>query len=630
MLKILKNLDIEITTEAQKLVISWGWEDAEILNLEMLQIAALSLNIAGKDTCEVAEYLGLCSLTECKRILQHKPAGERAFGWLGSQLTALQEDYFTTQAILALFNGYPAIPSLKNLKIHPGLPKDQEFFLEVEKMDAVLMLIDNRQPILIFKAFERLHKWVTKGREDELKNPFREIPNLKYGVAPPQDIQRELQRNKPTETAQTSINKTTGGHIWDTFETQGDPNKRKIVQVMEEALHLGATDVAIYPKSDGGGRVSIRIDGDLERPAAATYLTPNEYKEVLNYASSVSGANPNVSRINEWADGSFKFISTEGTTHVRTNFIPTTLGVATGDNQTVAIELRLFNLNKNNTFNLKKLNIHPLVIEATQKALNRPYGFILVCGPTNSGKSTTIAAMISQHVDLYGYHKKRVILADPVEFTLKGTLAISIPQNKKASFESYMQAILRHDPDMVSISEIRNRETATTTVWAASSGHLAFSTIHANDAAMGLKNIMNKVPEENHIDLFDCTSMVVSQRLLKRLCPHCKTEKITFSDRKIENLKHHCAINGLDSEKIIDELPERHFEPKENGCDQCRRGYSGVLPAAELLELTHDLKDHLYEGFNLHQIKKARRLTLFDSALEMFKSGDAEFGSIFI
>lgn len=315
--------------------------------------------------------------------------------------------------------------------------------------------------------------------------------------------------------------------------------------------------------------------------------------------------------------------STLGEIFIRASFIPLDPGGTSYD--MLSVDLRLHQ-RREGVISLDSLNMKEDVIAACHKASISSQGLVLFIGPTNTGKSTSMAGLICLHNTIHGDARKRISIEQPVERFIPGIKQIYVP--KKELFAPYFQAILRHDPDVIMVGEIRDEETADTAVDASLSGHLVISTLHAIDTVIGLRRLANMVQAHKRIDLFEATELVISQRLVKRLCRKCYTGDMREPTLdEIKQLKEYAADKGFEIE-----TPKAVPYVTGNGCDSCRgSGYDGVVPIHEVLPVTRTVKDLLTSGqYSYNTIGQYRTRTLTTSAMELVTSGLTTFDAVFI
>jgi type IV pilus assembly protein PilB len=243
-----------------------------------------------------------------------------------------------------------------------------------------------------------------------------------------------------------------------------------------------------------------------------------------------------------------------------------------------------------------------------RKFIREPYGMVLVTGPTGSGKTTTLYACLSE---IQSSEDKIVTIEDPVEYQLRGITQIPVNEKKGLTFARGLRSILRHDPDKIMVGEIRDEETAQIAVQSALTGHLVFTTVHANNVVDVLGRFLNmKVDLYNFVSALNC---VLAQRLVRKICSHCR-EPVRPSLQLLEE-------SGLDPKLYAD---HEFFEGM--GCIECNgTGFLGRTAISELLDLSDRIRELILERRPASEIKKAAQeegmLFLRESALERVLAG---------
>jgi type IV pilus assembly protein PilB len=225
-----------------------------------------------------------------------------------------------------------------------------------------------------------------------------------------------------------------------------------------------------------------------------------------------------------------------------------------------------------------------------RRMIREPYGMVLVTGPTGSGKTTTLYAALSE---IYNEQEKLITIEDPVEYQLKGVVQIPVNEKKGLTFARGLRSILRHDPDKIMVGEIRDPETAQIAVQSALTGHLVFTTVHANNVFDVLGRFLHM-----GIDPFNfvsCLNCVAAQRLVRKICPHCK-RPVTYPREVLED----SGLNGA--------LYEAHTFFEGSGCRECNgQGYHGRTAIVELLDLNDDLREMILAKTPVTRLKEAAR-----------------------
>jgi len=226
---------------------------------------------------------------------------------------------------------------------------------------------------------------------------------------------------------------------------------------------------------------------------------------------------------------------------------------------------------------LEELGMGPEDFRIFSSLLELPYGIILVTGPTGSGKTTTLYAALSQINDI---ERKIITIEDPVEYQLKGINQIQVSTKAGLTFANGLRSILRHDPDIILIGEIRDRETAEIAVQASLTGHLVFSTLHTNDAPGALTRLVDMGIEPYLVA--STLEGVIAQRLVRMICPDCAEE---YTPTNIDRLR----------KELGDALPERLRKGK--GCPRCNgMGFLGRKGIFEQMVVTQELRHAITEG----------------------------------
>jgi len=225
-----------------------------------------------------------------------------------------------------------------------------------------------------------------------------------------------------------------------------------------------------------------------------------------------------------------------------------------------------------------------------RKFIREPYGMVLVTGPTGSGKTTTLYAALSE---IRSNEDKIVTIEDPVEYQLPGITQIPVNEKKGLTFARGLRSILRHDPDKIMVGEIRDEETAQIAIQSALTGHLVFTTVHANNVVDVLGRFLNmKVEPYNFVSALNC---VVAQRLVRMICPRCKVD-VRYAAKQLEE-------SGIDPKKWTNHV---FYEGK--GCIDCNgTGYMGRMAIAEILDMSDRIRELILDRKSAAEIKRAAR-----------------------
>jgi type IV pilus assembly protein PilB len=346
--------------------------------------------------------------------------------------------------------------------------------------------------------------------------------------------------------------------------------------ILEDAVKKKASDVLIEPL-DKTLRIRFRIDGLLhEQKAPAKSM----HTSLVSRVKVMSELNITEHRLPQ--DGRFKVRMSGKEVDFRVSVLPSSLG------EKVAIRI----LDKSQaTLDIEKLGFSQDAVDKFKKAASLPHGMILVCGPTGSGKTTTLYSIL-KYVD--SPDKNIVTVEDPVEYQLEGINQVTVRQDIGLTFAGALRSILRQDPNIIMIGEIRDFETVDIAIKSALTGHLVLSTLHTTTASGAIARLVNMGVEPYLIN--SSLISIVAQRLVRKVCAYCK-ENYAFKKELIESLQ-------LDLSKIKN---PQFFRGR--GCPQCfNTGYSGRLAIAEVLLLTTKIRELILSRAQEHVIKKQARL----------------------
>ncbi|MDD3374844.1 MAG: GspE/PulE family protein [Candidatus Omnitrophica bacterium] len=377
------------------------------------------------------------------------------------------------------------------------------------------------------------------------------------------------------------------------------PIVRMVDLVIREALKERASDIHIEP-SESTARVRYRIDGVLREVLNIPKVNQNA---VIVRIKIMAGINITETQVPQ--DGRFKMRLSSKEVDFRVSLLPTTFG------QKVVIRI----LDKSNlSAGLDGLSFSEKPLIKLKEAIEKPFGMILVTGPTGSGKSTTLYSIINQ---LNTVDKNIITVEDPVEYLVDGLTQIQARPDIGLTFASGLRSILRQSPDVVMLGEIRDSETADIAIKASLTGQLVLSTLHTNDAAGALTRLIDM-----GVESFLVSSSVIAicaQRLCRMICPKCR-EEIQLPESVLEEIKS----------KIKPGTKFYHGK----GCDFCRQtGYHGRIGIVEVLEVDEHVREMLIKGSSTSEIKdyavKNGMTTLWDDMVEKFLSGVTTIEEVF-
>ena len=346
------------------------------------------------------------------------------------------------------------------------------------------------------------------------------------------------------------------------------------IQRRASDIHVETQDDAVY--------VKYRVDGVLQsamRPIDKQYHSP-----ILSRIKVMSELDIAEKRVPQ--DGRFKVRLPGKTIDCRVSIMPSIHGedavIRILDKESISEQFR--------ELSLDILGFREDQLRRFRKYISEPYGMVLVTGPTGSGKTTTLYAALSE---IQSFEDKIITIEDPIEYQLHGITQIPINEQKGLTFARGLRSILRHDPDKIMVGEIRDPETAQIAIQSALTGHLVFTTVHANNVVDVLGRFLNMgVEEYQFVSSLNC---VLAQRLVRMICSECK--------RPVQIERGELIEAGLDPL-----WRERHTFFEGGGCIECGgTGYKGRTAVCELLDLSDTIREMIMERKATSEIKKAAR-----------------------
>ena len=404
-----------------------------------------------------------------------------------------------------------------------------------------------------------------------------------YGASETLDAARRF--TKEREQLRVNTGEETGADVSDA------PIVQLVRSLLEQAIRQRASDVHIEAL-ESKVRVRYRIDGALyEKMVYDNSLLP-----AISTRIKIMGG-MDISEKRKPQDGRMTIMVDRQEYDIRISSVPT----VHGEKIVMRISSKL-SLTKNK----KELGLAPDDLKRFDHMLSAPYGIIFVTGPTGSGKSTTLYTALSE---LNKEAVNIVTVEDPVEADIEGINQIQVNNKVNLTFASALRSILRQDPDIIMIGEIRDRETAGIAVQASITGHLVVSTLHTNNAA-GTLNRMADMGVERYL-IADSVVGVIAQRLVRKLCPHCRKKRLATEEEK--------RLLKQDTYKEME-----IYEP--TGCDLCNHtGYFGRTGVFEIMEVNEEIRDLIAEGGSSEELenaaKRAGMCTLHDNGIRYVMEG---------
>ena len=355
---------------------------------------------------------------------------------------------------------------------------------------------------------------------------------------------------------------------------------RLVRSTLRDALMIGASDVH-FETLPGGLALKFRIDGILSQVKLIQDLKQAE--EAIARVKVLAELDITERRVPQ--DGRFKAIERSRVVDFRVSIMPSIHGE---DAVLRVLDKQSLYETTQQQLSLDSLGFEALEVKKLRRLSHEPYGMLLVTGPTGSGKTTTLYAAISE---INNGQDKIVTIEDPVEYQLAGVLQIPVNEKKGLTFARGLRSILRHDPDKIMVGEIRDPETANIAVQSALTGHLVFTTVHANNVF----DVIGRFVHMN-VDLYGFVSAlnaILAQRLVRMVCPHCAAD-----EKPSDELLAESGLEGVD-------ISQWHFKAGK-GCRECRgAGYKGRKAIAELMILNDELRELIVGKASLRTLKEA-------------------------
>ncbi len=376
------------------------------------------------------------------------------------------------------------------------------------------------------------------------------------------------------------------------FDYENKPVVDIVNEMIIDAINKKASDIHFDPTEDYLN-VRIRVDGELLEYAKVPAFVK---KNLLTRIKIISGMNITESRLPQ--DGAIKNLTDQVDLDLRVSSLP----IVDGEK----IVIRILNYTMSSS-GLENLGLSEKNLEKINKLIKMPNGIILVAGATGSGKSTTVYSMLQI---LNTVSKNIITVEDPVEMKIAGINQVQVMSDIGLTFGATLRSILRQDPDIIMIGEIRDDETARIAVRASITGHLVLSTIHTNNSLNTIERLLDM--EVERYLLGSALTGIISQRLVKRLCSKCRTSRPTTNYEKIL------------FEKVLHKEVNEVYTP--HGCSECINGYAGRIALHEVLELNQDIRDAITNNVRKsdlrHLVYKESDVTsLLEDGLEKVVAG---------
>ena len=436
-------------------------------------------------------------------------------------------------------------------------------------------------------------------------------------VSTPAAIQTVLQRSGSSEQVMHAVSEDFKFHLVkeqedgeEVLSIENDKDESPIVKLIHttvfDATQRRASDIHIE-STDKNVIIKYRIDGVLY--PATEPIDIKFHSAIISRIKVMSDLDIAERRVPQ--DGRFKLRTGGKTIDFRVSILPSAFGedvvIRILDKESITAGV--------NTLKLETLGFNENDLRRFRKSIREPYGMVLVTGPTGSGKTTTLYAAITE---INTGESKMITIEDPVEYQLRGVVQIPVNEKKGLTFARGLRSILRHDPDKIMVGEIRDAETGQIAVQSALTGHLVFTTVHANNAFDVLGRFLNMgIEPYNFVSSLNC---ILAQRLVRYLCPHCK-KQVHLSKKELED-------SAVDYEQYKD-----HPFYETAGCKECNfTGYRGRKAITEFLDLSDRIREMIIEKRPSSELRKAAltegMTTLRQSAMLKVLAGETTLKEI--
>ena len=422
--------------------------------------------------------------------------------------------------------------------------------------------------------------------QDKVQNLFnRKL--LKVACADPAQIEKYINKialNESIKDVITEIRKELSSSSSQGQSTESSGILKLIEIILKTSIQSRASDIHIEP-TETNCIVRSRIDGMLSE----TFIFDKDiYPPMVSRMKLLS--NMDIAERRRPQDGRFSAQILDKEYDFRISTLP----ILNGE----SIVLRILDKSKV-IINLEDLGMHPDNFSKFKKSMKAPYGIILVTGPTGSGKTTTLYGALN---DIKSVKTKIITVEDPVEYQLNMIQQVHVNEKAGLTFISALRSILRQDPDIIMIGEIRDQETLRIAIQAALTGHLVFSTLHTNDAISALPRMVDMGIEPYLVS--GALVCIEAQRLVRKLCPYCK-QKVTLSQKALDEIKKF--------------LPEDYQFYKSVGCQHCSQtGYLGREMISEILSINDHIASIVANNASKEELKKA---AYDEGFIDMFHDG---------
>ena len=556
-------------------------------------------------TLKTLEQLNKLNDEQILKIIEIKKINEKSLLAILLEENMLEEEIFFEILSDIYRRGHTDID-----EISTSLQIDQKRFIQYVCDKFKITFFDLDDIDIDYRISEKLSTSQLKSynaipvKEDEIsvyvafKNPFDVIIQdkvqnlfnrklLKVACADPAQIEKYINKialNESIKDVITEIRKELSSSSSQGQSTESSGILKLIEIILKTSIQSRASDIHIEP-TETNCIVRSRIDGMLSE----TFIFDKDiYPPMVSRMKLLS--NMDIAERRRPQDGRFSAQILDKEYDFRISTLP----ILNGE----SIVLRILDKSKV-IINIEDLGMHPDNFAKFKKSMKAPYGIILVTGPTGSVKTTTLYGALN---DIKSVKTKIITVEDPVEYQLNMIQQVHVNEKAGLTFISALRSILRQDPDIIMIGEIRDQETLRIAIQAALTGHLVFSTLHTNDAISALPRMVDMGIEPYLVS--GALVCIEAQRLVRKLCPYCK-QKVTLSQKALDEIKRF--------------LPEDYQFYKSVGCQHCSQtGYLGREMISEILSISDHIASIVANNASKEELKKA---AYDEGFIDMFHDG---------
>lgn len=621
--------NIQALANAEKQLTEWG-VTADEITPELIQYATNVISVTTSRVGDIVVQFGFATKAEIESHLNTKPANVLTLEHLSERIDNLRPH---TQKILAANDKIAYYESLAIAPIHPDLHNNNLLRRFCQDHNCLPLQANSEHVLrLVFAEYATQKEYAQKSRIHRATDAIGKLqqtyglPTIIFGIAQRDQITSRLHMDLGEELEATDNDEKI--NFW-SESNASTPSQKILARWIALADERKASNIKFTPNHNGTVTVRYRRHGSLRKMPGTHTISATQADEINRFlhTKSIARHTDTAKRVEGRllgpADGQLVYRTSTSESFLRCSFIP-----AANEGLSHVMESISIRLLPRNTVSIRldDINVSAKLTKLARFHLMQDHGLILVVGPTSSGKSTTIAGMVSLYQDIYGDSRNLLSLEQPVERHLEGITQIQVTQSK---FESNMAALLRHDPDFIWVGELRDRPSASTCVRAANTGHIVVSTLHADDTPSAYNALLSYINNNTgssaesvvvtQYDAISALSLIIAQRLIPTLCPSCKLPVDTDTTTAYTE---YCSRNGFEQAAITDS-----FMRNPNGCPACdHEGYVGELPINEVLPITRDLRKQLIvmanDGKNdLDILARHRPYTLYDEAMRLVLAG---------